>query len=110
MKRVFWASTGYALGLGSSLYVQRRIRRTVERYTPEEVRRQMADRTRDLADRARRTVVDLREAAIEGRMAMRESESALRAEFDRPTTRHVGSARAIGGLRPSRPSSRPRAD
>jgi len=108
MKRVFWASTGYALGLGSSLYVQRRVRLAVDRYTPEEVRRQVADRTRDLADRARRTAIDLREAAIEGRVAMRESESELRAEFDRPDSRHAGPARAMGGTRASGPSGRPR--
>jgi uncharacterized coiled-coil DUF342 family protein len=92
MKRVFWAGTGYLVGLGSSVWVQRRVRRTVDRYTPEQVRQhvgqqvrtqaeQVADRTRDLADRARQTVVDLREAAIEGRDAMRESEASLRAEF-----------------------------
>jgi len=100
MKRVFWTSTGYVLGLGSSVWVQRRVRRTVERYTPEQMRRQVADRTRDMTDRARRAVIDLREAAIEGREAMRDSEMSLNAEFDR-RPRHSGQPRSMDDERRS---------
>ena len=111
MKRVFWMSTGYALGLGSSLWVQRRVRRTVERYAPEQLRQQLVDRTRDLTDRARQTVIDLREAATEGRAAMRESEIELNAEFGR-RPRHSGQPRSMDDPRPSagatRSPSRPR--
>ena len=101
MKRVFWTSTGYVLGLGSSVWVQRRVRRTVQRYTPEQMLQQVADRTRDLTDRARQTVIDLREAATEGRAAMRESEIELHAEFGDRRPRHGGQARSMRDARPS---------
>ncbi|NIR37937.1 MAG: hypothetical protein GWN79_13235 [Actinobacteria bacterium] len=81
MKRTFWAGVGYTLGLGSSFWVQRRVRRTVERYTPEQVRIDLAVRGRRVADRARDVVVDLREAAQEGAAAMRREELHLRQEF-----------------------------
>ena len=45
MKRTFWFSAGYALGLGSSVWVHRRVRSAIETYTPEHVRRRAADRT-----------------------------------------------------------------
>ena len=99
MKRALWASTGYVLGLGSSIWVQRRVRRTIGRYTPEQMHRQLVDRSRDLTDRARQTVVDLREAATEGRAAMRESEIELHAEFGdrRPPHREQTRSRARAG-------------
>ena len=31
MKRTFWAVAGYTAGLGTSLYVQKRVKKTVER-------------------------------------------------------------------------------
>lgn len=81
MKRTFWAGVGYSLGLGSSIYLQRRVRRTVERYTPEQVRQDLAVRSRQVVDRARGVVVDLREAAQEGAAAMRREEDLLRDEY-----------------------------
>lgn len=81
IKRIFWAFNGYVLGLATSVWVQRRLRRTADRFTPEQIRQQMADRTRDIADLARRTVIDLREAATEGRAAMHDSQIELDAEF-----------------------------
>ena len=42
LKRVVWTGVGYSMGLASSIYVQRRVRRTVERYTPEQVRHDVA--------------------------------------------------------------------
>ena len=81
MKRIFWSSVGYAAGISTSVYVQRRVRRAVEYYTPEQVREDVAARSRQVADKAREAVVDLREAAVEGVETMREREAELRREF-----------------------------
>ncbi len=81
MKRVFWSSVGYAAGISTSIYVQKRIRRTVERYAPEQVRHDVAAKGRRAADKARDLVIDLRVAAAEGVDTMRRHEQELRAEF-----------------------------
>ena len=81
MKRVFWSTFGYAAGIGSSLYVQKRVRRTVDRYAPEQVRTDVADRSRRAAAKAKDVVIDLREAATEGVETMRRHEEELRQEF-----------------------------
>lgn len=94
MKRTFWAATGFTLGVGSSLYVQKRLRRAVERYTAEQVRQGVADAGRRAAARTRELIADLREAAQEGSEAMRRAEQDLRSEFvadgatDREAHRH----------------------
>lgn len=101
MKRIFWSGIGYAAGLSTSVYVQRRVRRAVEHYTPEQVRYEVGIKSRQVADRARDVVVDLREAAAEGAEAMRDREAELRREFD-PDQR-------AGASRPHRrPTRRPR--
>ncbi len=46
-KRVVWTGVGYGLGLGSSVYVQRKVKKTVERYTPEHLRVEAAERSKD---------------------------------------------------------------
>lgn len=84
MKRVFWGSMGYAAGIGTSVYVQRRVRRVVVRYTSDEVRRDVADRGRRAAERARDVVADLRDAAVEGVDTMRAREQELLAEYSPP--------------------------
>lgn len=100
MKRVFWSTVGYAAGIGTSVYVQRRVRRAVEYYTPEQVRRDAAVVGRQVADRAREVVIDLREAAAEGADAMREREAELRREYvPDPSS---------GSTRPHRRPTRPR--
>ena len=48
-KRTFWFITGTAAGLGSSLYVQRRVREAVERYVPEKVQERVAESARKVA-------------------------------------------------------------
>ena len=108
MKRTIWTGVGYSLGLASSIYVQRRVRRTVERYAPEHVRQDVADRSRLVADRAREMVVDLRDAAQEGAAAMRREESVLREEFSGARPTHRGPARAIEENRRSTGGNRPR--
>ena len=63
-KRLFWLCTGMGFGVGSSFWVMRAVRRTVDRYRP----------TRVVA----RLEGDVRAAVSEGRIAMREREAALR--------------------------------
>lgn len=74
-KRTFWFVTGTAAGLGSSLWVQRRVRTAVERYVPEKVQARAADA-------ARRVGPTLRDAVTEGRDAMRLREAEMRAEVE----------------------------
>lgn len=88
MKRLFWATTGYAAGIGTSIYVQRRVRRTVDRYAPEYMRQDVAARGRNAAERARGLVIDLRDAASEGIDAMRQHEDQLRDEFTPGVSAH----------------------
>jgi hypothetical protein len=82
MKRVFWSGFGYAAGISTSIYVQRRVRRTVDKYAPEQVRQDVATKGRQTADRARDLVIDLREAAADGVETMRRHEHELRSEFE----------------------------
>jgi hypothetical protein len=63
-KRLFWLCTGVGFGFGSSFWVMRAVRRTVDRFRP----------TRVVA----RLEVDVRAAVAEGREAAREREAALR--------------------------------
>jgi len=94
MKRIIWTTVGYSLGLGSSVWVQRRVRRTVDRYAPAQVRS-------DIAERGRHLVVDLREAARDGAEVMRQVERDLLDEFS--ARRSIGSAGPANGLRPVHP-------
>jgi len=68
-KRLFWLLVGFALGIGSSWAVTRRLRRVAERYAPA-----------DVVDRWSETV---RSAVTEGRTAMRTRESDLNSSFER---------------------------
>jgi len=100
MKRILWTGFGYSLGIGSSIYVQRRVRRTVERYAPAQMRNDVTDRGRAVAERTRDLVTDLRDAAREGATVMRQVERELIDEFStRRSVAHAGPAR---GLRPDR--------
>ena len=97
-------------GLGSSVWVQRRVRYTADKYAPQHVRQAVADRSRDVGDRARQAVIDLREAVAEGRGAMRDTSAQLKAEFSGAEPSHAGTARSLPGKRPGSAASRPRAD
>ena len=68
-KRLFWLLVGFALGIGSSWAVTRRVRRLAERYQPA-----------DVVDRWSETV---RSAVSEGRTAMRTREVELNSSFER---------------------------
>jgi len=72
-KRLFWLIVGFALGIGSSWAVTRRLRRIVQRLAPADV----VDRWSD----------NVRSAVSEGRNAMRTKEVELNSSFDRATGR-----------------------
>lgn len=63
-KRLFWMTTGIAVGLGGSYWIQRRLRQAVDRLTPEHVQ------------------ADLKAAWAEGRIAMRTRELQLRQRYE----------------------------
>ncbi len=79
-KRTFWFVTGTAAGLGSSLWVQRRVRTAVERYVPDKVQERAADA-------ARRVAPAVRDAVSEGREAMKAREAEMKAEVDQKVDR-----------------------
>lgn len=104
MKRTFYTALGYTLGVGTGWYVQRRVRRTVERVAPEQVRSEVADRSRQAVDyskhaagKARDLAVDLREAAQEGVATMRSEKADLLAEFSADEAMHAGTPRRVPG-------------
>jgi hypothetical protein len=70
-KRLFWLIVGFALGIGSSWAITRRLRRIVQRLAPADV----VDRWND----------NVRSAVSEGRIAMRTREVELKSGFDRAT-------------------------
>jgi hypothetical protein len=74
VRRLVWFTSGATAGFGGAMWVRRRIRRTVRRYAPEQLR---------AGTRAsvRRFGWDVRDAVAEGRSAMREREAELRAEL-----------------------------
>lgn len=88
MRRLFWTGVGWSLGLGTSVWVQRRVRRVAARVAPPVVREQAREtgaaalrRGRETLDGARLRTLDLREALAEGRRVRRQVEVALREEF-----------------------------
>ena len=79
-KRLFWLTVGLTIGFGTSFWLMRTVRRTVERLSPERL-------TQDLVGGARTLSVELKAAFEEGRTAMREREAELRADIARRTHR-----------------------
>ena len=77
-KRLFWLTIGLTIGYGTSFWLMRTVRRTVERLTPERV-------TQDVMTGVKSFGAELRAALEEGRAAMREREAELRAEIERRT-------------------------
>ena len=73
-KRLFWLTVGMTIGFGTSFWVYRLMRQTLERYRPEHVTEAVAQSVRALRD-------DLRAAVAEGREAMRQAEADLRADL-----------------------------
>ena len=71
-KRVRWVAVGYGLGATTSYLAARRLRRTAQKYTPNEV----ANRVGATVGGTARSVQN---AVLQGRAAMRDRESELRA-------------------------------
>jgi hypothetical protein len=84
LKRTFWTAVGYSAGIGSSIYVQRRVKRTVVRYTPEHVREQASVTTQRAISGAKQVGRTVSDAVREGRNAMAETEAELQREFPQP--------------------------
>ncbi len=76
LRRLFWLLVGMGFGLGTSFWVMRFVKETVERYSPERASADLAAAVKGLGD-------DLRAAVAEGREAMREREAELRADVHR---------------------------
>jgi hypothetical protein len=62
-KRLFWLLVGAVAGFTGSVWLQRRVKQTVDRFTPEHVQ------------------ADVRAAIREGRVTMREREAELRSRY-----------------------------
>ncbi len=77
-KRFFWLTVGLTIGYGTSFWLMRTVRRTVERFTPERL-------SKDAVAQAKSFGAELRAALEDGRAAMREREAELRAEIERRT-------------------------
>ena len=77
-KRFFWLTVGLTIGYGTSFWLMRTVRRTVERLTPERV-------TKDVVAGARSFGAEVKAALDEGRAAMKAREAELRAQIERRT-------------------------
>lgn len=75
-KRLFWLTVGLTVGSGGSFWLMRKLRQTVERFTPERMRQ-------DAVAGARSLGAELRAALDDGRAGMQEREADLRAELGR---------------------------
>jgi hypothetical protein len=62
-KRLFWLTVGAAAGFTGSVWLQRRVKQAVDRFTPEHVQ------------------ADVKAAFTEGRTAMRAREQELRSRY-----------------------------
>jgi acyl-CoA reductase-like NAD-dependent aldehyde dehydrogenase len=118
VKRTFYTAVGYTLGVSTGWYIQRRVKRTVEKVAPDQVAAEVRDRGRQVADasvqaatRARDLAVNFREATQEGVAMMRREHADLLAEFATDEAMHTGPARRLpgrggagsgGGFRPRR--------
>ncbi|MGH9114254.1 MAG: hypothetical protein ACRDWW_00330 [Acidimicrobiales bacterium] len=71
VSRVRWLGAGAAVGVGASVWAQRKVKSLVARYHP-------AGRAGDTLERARAFSGDVRAALQEGRATMREREAELR--------------------------------
>ncbi|MGN6694583.1 MAG: hypothetical protein ACTHN0_10440 [Aquihabitans sp.] len=92
-KRIFWLSTGVAVGAGGAFWAKRKVEETVEQYLPEQVAVRAAATAKGLG-------ATVRSAAAEGREAMRATEAELRAKVD---------ARTFVGDAPAPPAPEPKA-
>lgn len=95
-KRAFWTVVGYGAGIASTVMVKRKVRRTVNRYAPSEMRNTVSARGADVVDRAKRVSSEIRAAADEGIRAMRDRRRELDGEFVLPDEIDVREPRGSG--------------
>ena len=93
-KRIFWMSTGVAVGASGAFWAKRKVEETVEQYLPEQVAVRAAATAKGLG-------TTVRAAAAEGREAMRATEAELRAKVDART--FVGDAPPAKDAKPATP-------
>ena len=67
-KRLFWLTVGAAAGFSGSYWIQQRVKRTVERFAPDNLQ------------------ADAKAAVVEGRLAAKQREAELRERY-RPSSR-----------------------
>jgi hypothetical protein len=72
-KRLFWLMVGAGFGFGTSFWLMRAVRQTVDRYRPERVSHDVTAAIRGLGQ-------DLKAAVSDGRVAARDYERDLRAK------------------------------
>ncbi len=81
-KRAIWTGIGYGLGVGSSVYVQHKVKKTVEatveRYTPAHIRDEALARGKDAAQRLRDGASDAIAVARNGSDAVQRGADAAR--------------------------------
>jgi hypothetical protein len=70
-KRARWLVTGAGIGFGTSVWLQRKVKRTAARYSPQRFSGELTRTVKGIS-------TDVRAAVQEGREAMREREAALR--------------------------------
>jgi len=73
-RRLFWLFLGMGVGLGSSLWVVRRVKQTAARFSPERL-------SGDVTSSVRALGRDVRLSLQEGREAMLKREAELRSEL-----------------------------
>ena len=76
LRRLFWLFLGIGVGLGSSMWVTRRVKQAAARLSPERL-------SNDFTSSLRGFGHDLRLAVQEGREAMLKREAELRGELPR---------------------------
>ena len=77
-KRIFWMTTGVAVGASGAFWAKRKVEETVEQYLPEQVAIRAAASAKGIG-------TTVRQAAVEGREAMRSTEAELRARVEART-------------------------
>jgi len=93
-KRLTWLLGGWLIGTASSLWLRRRVRRGVERYTPEHLRRELADQGTAMVRSVRRIAGEVTEATRDGRAEVGRTRGALNQEYgDRRRHRPLRSLR-----------------
>lgn len=105
-KRIFWMSTGVAVGASGAFWAKRKVEQTVEQYLPDQVAERAAASARGIG-------VTVKAAASEGRAAMRATEAELRARVEartfvgpeRPAPKAPAPSRPSGPRRTSRPAT-----